>query len=197
MFALSAAIPVAAKVDLNKYHDEIVDFSIDDNLQTPQIPGKLIAQAQNEMLKLKNRFDTSGLTTDLTERDGLVLMVTIPCSELFIPNDTTLASFAEAKLKHLEPPMRTPDRYKVLIVVHSDDTGSDVYLNNLTRARADAIRQWFADDGLDVEGIVPYGLGYDEPLNTEPSRKARAANRRVEFYFVPGPIMIESLKIKK
>lgn len=195
--ALFAAMPVAAKVDLNKYHEEIVDFSIDDNLQTPQVPSKLLAQAQNEMLKLKNRFDTSGLTTDLTERDGLVLMVTVPCSDLFIPNDTMLASFADTKLKHFVAPMRTPDRYKMLIIVHSDDTGSDDYLNNLTRARADAVRQWFADEGLEVEGIVPYGLGYDEPLNTESSRKARAANRRVEFYFVPGPIMIEALRIKK
>lgn len=192
-----AAMPAAAKVDLDKYHEEIVDFSIDDNLQTPQVPGKLVAQAQNEMLKLKNRFDTSGFATDLTERDGLVLMVTVPCSELFIPNDTTLASFAGTKLKNLVPPLRTPDRYKMLIIVHSDDTGSDEYLNNLTRARADAIRQWFADEGLDVDGIVPYGLGYDEPLNTESSRKARAANRRVEFYFVPGPIMLEALRVKK
>lgn len=192
-----AALPLSAKVDIDKYHDEIVDLSVDDNLQSPQIPNKLMAQAQNEMLKLKKRFDGAGLTTDLSEREGLVLMVTIPCSELFLPNDTVIASFADSKLKHLLYPMRTPDKFKVLIVAHSDDTGSDEYLNNLTRARADAIRQWISDQNIEVDGIVPYGLGYDEPLNTESSRKARAANRRVEFYFVPGPIMVESLKIKK
>lgn len=192
-----AAQPLSAKVDIDKYHEEIVDLSVDDNLQSPQIPNKLMAQAQNEMLKLKKRFDSAGLTTDLSEREGLVLMVTIPCLELFLPNDTVTASFADSKLKHLIQPMRTPDKYKVLIVAHSDDTGSDEYLNNLTRARADAIRQWIADQNIEVEGIVPYGLGYDEPLNTESSRKARAANRRIEFYFLPGPILVESLKVKK
>lgn len=188
---------VQAKVDLLKYHNEITELSVDDNLQSPEVPSKLMAAAQHEMDILKNRLAHAGLHTDLSEREGLVLLVTIPCSELFLPNDTLLATFASSKLKHLVPPLRNPDRFKTLIVSHSDDTGSESYLNNLTRARADAVRQWIADQGVPVDGIVPYGLGYDEPINEENSLKGRAANRRIEIYFLPGPLMLESLKSKK
>lgn len=195
---IAAATQTAtAKVDLDKYHEEIINLSVDENLQSPEVPGKYIAQAQAEMSKLKERFAHMGFKTDLSEREGLVLMVTIPVSELFLPNDTLLASFAPPKLKNLLHPLRSPDMFKTLIVVHSDDTGSEDYLNNLTRSRADAIRQWIADEQIPVDGIVPYGLGFDEPVSEESSRKGRAANRRVELYFLPGPLMVESLKSKR
>ncbi|MBD5327883.1 MAG: OmpA family protein [Muribaculaceae bacterium] len=193
----AASLSATAKVDLAKYHDEIVNLSVDENLQFPEVPTKYVAQAQAEMSKLRERFAHMGFQTDLSEREGLVLMVTIPVSDLFLPNDTLLASFANPKLKNLMHPLRSPDMFKTLIVVHSDDTGSEEYLYTLTRARADAIRQWIADEQLPVDGIVPYGLGFDEPVSNESSRKGRAANRRVEIYFLPGPLMVESLKSSK
>lgn len=183
-----------AKVDLDRYHREITELSVDDNLNSPAVPNKYMIGAQSAMSALSTRLSRSGFNTDLSERDGLVLMVTVPLSQLFNSNDTILSHVAPGKLKSLVQPLRTPDKYKLLIVVHSDDTGSEEYLNNLTRARADAIRQWIADLGIPVDGVVPYGLGYDEPLNVEVSRKGRAANRRVEFYYLPGPIMLEELK---
>ncbi len=197
LFATACVQPVAAKVDLEKYHDEIFNQSVDDNLQWPDVPGKLMAQAQSTMSALKARMEHAGLKTDLTEREGLVLMVTIPASNLFLPNDTILASFAQAQLKHLLHPLRTPDRFKLLVVAHSDDTGTDDYLYGLTQARAEAIRQWIADQQIPVDAVVPYGLGYDEPISHESSRQGRAMNRRIEFYFVPGPLLIEELKSKR
>lgn len=189
-------VPSAAwpKSDLDKYHSEITELSIDENLQSPQIPSKHVIRAQAAMSALGTRFSRQGLNTDLSERDGLVLMVTVPAAALFNANDTMLSNAAPLQLKHLAHPLRVPDKYKLLIAVHSDDTGSEDYLANLTRARADAIRQWIADQGIPVDGVVPYGVGYDEPVSVDVSRKGRAANRRVEFYFVPGPVMLDELK---
>lgn len=196
MMSAALVLPCAAwgRGNLDKYHQEITELSVDDNLQSPAVPGKLMTGAQSAMSALGTRFSRAGLNTDLSERDGLVLMVTVPAAELFSANDTLLSDAGRAKLKPIVQPLRVPDKYKLLIVVHSDDTGTDEYLNNLTRARADAIRLWIDEQGIPVDGVVPYGLGFDEPVNVEVSRKGRAANRRVEFYFVPGPIMIEELK---
>lgn len=191
---LAVSLQAEAKTDLNKYHQEITELSIDDNLQKPDMPAKLIIKAREAMATLSNRIERAGMKTDLTEREGMVLMVTIPVAELFNSNDTLLSRVAPNRLKVLANPLRTPDKYKLLVVVHSDDTGTEEYLNNLTRARADAIRRWIADQGIPVEGVVPYGMGYDEPVSSEQSRKGREANRRVEFYYVPGPIMIDELK---
>ncbi len=191
------SLMASAKTDLTKYHREITELSVDENLQSPEVPSKLMSRAQADMATLSRRLEHSGFKTDVSEREGLVVMVTVPVAELFNSNDTLLSNIADKKLKVLVAPLRTPDKYKLLVVVHSDDTGSEAYLSNLTRARADAIRRRIADLGVPVDGVVPYGLSYDEPVSSEVSRKGRAANRRVEFYYVPGPIMIEGLKVRK
>ncbi len=197
---LLVSIPSVASpkgFDLTTYHAEITELSIDDNLLSPEIPKKYVEPAREAMKSIGARMRNAGLTTDLSERNGLVLMVTVAAADMFEANSTDLSSKADKVLKLLLQYMRTPDKYKVLIAVHSDDTGSEEYLNDMTSQRADAILQWFAGQGLPTDGIITYGLGYDEPLTTKPGRKERAKNRRVEFYFVPGPVMIEQLKARR
>lgn len=197
--ALLAALLVlpsvgAAKDNLDKYHEEIIELSIDDNLAGPELPRRIVNLAKGSMAQLANNMSKAGFHTDLSEREGLVLMVTVPASELFAPNDSLLLSSASKTLMEIARPLRTPDKYKMLVAVHSDDTGAEEYLNMLTRLRADAIVEWIAGQGIPTAAVIPYGVGFDEPLGTEASREARAANRRVEFYYVPGPVMIEQLK---
>lgn len=183
--------------NLQAYHEEINELTIDDNLQSPEVPKKLYDATRHEMKLIEQQMKNAGLATDMTERDGLVLMVTIPASDLFAPNDTMLSPRADTVLDKIIGPLRTPDRVKLLIAVHSDNTGSEAYLTALTQTRAEAIEHWIKRKGIPTEGIVPYGIGYEEPLSTEVSRAARASNRRVEFYFVPGPVMLQQLKAGK
>lgn len=191
---LTLPIGVQAKDELQKYHEEITELSVDDNLLTPEIPGRLMNLAKASMTQLANAMAKQGLRTDLSEREGLVLMITMPVSELFAPNDTLVKPSASKAMAPILQQLRTPDKYKLLVTVHSDDTGTEEYLNSLTRRRSDAIVEWIAAQGVPTAAVIPYGLGYDEPLNTEASRSGRARNRRVEFYFVPGPVMIQQLK---
>lgn len=179
---------------IDKYHEDILEMTLDENLESPEVPKKYFDAAHESMKALATKLRNAGFKTDLSERGGLVLMITIPVSELFMANDTDLSSVAEKQLKPLVQYMRTPDQYKLLIAVHSDDTGSEEYLNSLTRSRADAICQWIGAKGIPTASIVTYGMGFDEPKTMDQSRQARAENRRVEFYFVPGPVMIEQLK---
>lgn len=190
------ALPVEsrAKSSIEKYHDEIADMSVDANLVSPDVPKKYVEQVKERMADLCARMKKSGFDADTNERGGLVVAVTVPVAELFLPNDTLVAPHGVKPLMTLSRHLKVPDYYKVLITVHSDDTGTEEYLNQLTRSRADNIVRWFEDQGIKTEGIVPYGMGFDEPVSVEPSRTARAQNRRIEIYFVPGPQMIENVK---
>lgn len=182
---------------LDKYHDEIIELSIDENINSPEIPKKHLDATLAAMKVLAEQMERDGLATDLSERNGLALMVTISAAELFAPNDTTLRPDADRILTKFKKHLLVPDKYKLLIAVHSDDTGNEDYLNHLTQVRAETILTWFSSNSIPTQGIVPYGMGYDEPLNTDTTREGRALNRRVEFYFVPGPILIEHLKTKR
>lgn len=185
---------VSAKTAMEKYHEEIAELSVDANLASPDVPKKHVEEVKTRMADLLARLKKSGFEADADERDGLVVAVTIPVSELFLPNDTLIAPHGVKPLMTLSRHLRVPDYYKVLVTVHSDDTGTEEYLNQLTRARADNIVSWFEKQGYQTDGVIPYGMGFDEPVSVEPSRAARALNRRVEIYFVPGPQMITNVK---
>ncbi len=182
------------KTSIEKYHEDIAEMSVDANIASPDVPKKCIEPVTDKMADLCARLKKSGFDADAKERNGLVVTVTIPAVDLFAPNDTLVAPRAVKPLMAIARHLKVPDYYKVLVTVHSDDTGTEEYLNQLTRSRADAIVQWFGNHEVSVDGIVPYGMGFDEPLSVEPSRAARALNRRVEIYFIPGPQMIENVK---
>ena len=190
------ALPLisGAKTSIEKYHEDIAEMSVDANISSPDVPKKYVDAVAARMADLCARLKKSGFDADAKERGGLVVTLTIPAIDLFAPNDTLVAPRAVKPLMAISRHLKVPDYYKVLVTVHSDDTGTEEYLNQLTRSRADAIVDWLGNHEVDTDGIVPYGMGFDEPMSVEPSRSARALNRRVEIYFIPGPQMIENVK---
>lgn len=183
-----------SKSSIDKYHEEISEMSVDANIASPDVQKKFVQPVRERMADLCARLKKSGFDADANERGGLVVTVSIPAIDLFAPNDTVVAPRGVKPLMALSRHLKVPDYYKVLVTVHSDDTGTEEYLNQLTRSRADAIISWLESQGIKTDGIVPYGMGFDEPLSVDPSRAARALNRRVEIYFIPGPQMIENIK---
>lgn len=193
---IAAALPASAKGTLDKYHETILELSVDENLAQPEVPKKQIPAIRERQSSMAKYLKGKGLTVEMA-RDGLAVVVTLPAEELFAANDTVVTAGAAKNLDLLSHYLKTPDLYKVLVVAHSDDTGTEEYLNSLTEARAEAIVQWMADRKFDTTAVIPYGFGADEPLEDNGTRQGRAANRRVEFYFVPGPVMIDRAKTGK
>ena len=190
---LLAAPPLWSKTDMNRYHDEIAELSVDDNVQSPEVPKKAMTKVKEKQTALTAALTKKGLKVERMRND-LVRIVTVPVAELFAPNDTVLSLNASQTLDIMVPHLKVADMYKVLVLVHSDDTGSEEYLNHLTESRSQAIVDYFGKKRIATEGIIPYGYGTDEPLASNDTQKNRALNRRVDFYFIPGPEMIERAK---
>lgn len=194
IIALLAALLLTASLrakNIDKYHEEIQQMSLADNLASPAIPRRQLSAIQQHMHALAQRLQRSGLTVDITERDGAVVCVTIPMAQLFMANDTVLTTGGCTLLSALPPQLHTPDAYKIIVAAHSDDTGSEEYLNAFTAMRAEAVAVYLASHGVSAPSIVPYGLGFDEPISVAPSRRGRAQNRRLEIYLVPGPTLLK------
>jgi outer membrane protein OmpA-like peptidoglycan-associated protein len=126
-------------------------------------------------------------------RDNEVIVVTIPAGQLFGPNDTILSNLGKTSLKPMLQYLQNPGFYKMLLVMHSDNTGSDAYTLELTRSRVNAVFDWFEDNGT-VEFVVPYALGDTDPLVDNNSMVNRKRNRRLEIYLVPDNVMINQAK---
>ncbi|MDE6681988.1 MAG: hypothetical protein K2J87_01010 [Muribaculaceae bacterium] len=58
-------------------------------------------------------------------RNKEVLLVTIPASKLFYPNSTELRPDASNFLNPIKRYLKEPDMYRVLLVMHTDNTGSE------------------------------------------------------------------------
>lgn len=127
-------------------------------------------------------------------RNKEVLLISVPASRLFAPNSTTLTSGASEYLNPIRRYLRDPDMYRVLLVMHTDNTGSESYRDNLTVERAEAVFNWFEDKGEDTRFLFDYAMSDDMPLKPNNSVDNRADNRRLEIYLVPGKKMLEQAK---
>lgn len=69
----------------------------------------------------------------------------------------------------------------VVVVGHTDDSGDARYNLELSRRRAEAVRDYMISQGIAAERLGVEGRGETQPLNDNSSDALRALNRRVEF----------------
>lgn len=156
------------------------------------------AEAKGELLKAYNRKN-KGFEECNVElyRNKEVILITIPAKYLFDPNEKDLKSNVEPYLKPIKRYLKNPDTYRVLLVMHTDNTGNPRYRDELTEDRVEAVFEWFEGQGCDTSYMFPYAMGDDMPLpgNEENDSQAkRDENRRLEIYLVPGTKMLEQAK---
>lgn len=80
---------------------------------------------------------------------------------------------ASAMLKLKEP--------KVDIIGHTDNQGMRSANQNLSQARAEAVKAYLSSHGLKSELLRASGQGPDRPIASNDSAEGRARNRRIEF----------------
>jgi len=175
------------------HEEDIYELSLDENLATPEIKNdKQADKIQDFQYDMAVAFKKSNYDVEVM-RDDEVIVITIPASQLFDPNDTVVNKLGEAQLKPFLRMLKNPGFYKMLLVMHSDNTGSAEYTLNLTRQRVNAIFDWFDENGS-VDYVVPYALGETDPIVDNNSIENRKTNRRLEIYLVPEKVMLQQAK---
>lgn len=181
--------PLSARDD----SDDIYEMSLDENLLTPEIKNdKHADKIQDFQYEMAVAFKQSNYDVEIM-RDNEVIVITIPASQLFEPNDTVLSKLGEKQLEPFLRMVKNPGFYKLLLVMHSDNTGSPEYTLNLTRQRVNTIFDWFDENGS-VDYVVPYALGDTDPIVDNNSVENRKRNRRLELFLVPEKTMIQQAK---
>ncbi len=67
---------------------------------------------------------------------------------------------------------------------HTDADGSRQHNIELSQRRAEAVRKYLVDHGIDTTRLAPQGFGPDQPIDTNATKAGKAKNRRIEFRLI-------------
>ena len=99
----------------------------------------------------------------------------------FATNSADIRPESETVLGHA---LNTFNAYPDMIVEisgYTDNTGSYAYNMQLSQRRADSVRNWLIQKGVNENRINSKGYGPDNPIAPNNTREGRAKNRRIEF----------------
>ena len=100
----------------------------------------------------------------------------------FNTNEARLLPETTHRLDKLAPKLsKLPAGQTVVLVGHTDATGPEAYNDELSKARADAVRDYLLSKGASKDLIVTIGKGEDQPVASNTSETGRAGNRRVDI----------------
>ncbi len=185
------AISSAGHSDPWENYDEalFMDMDLDSNIETPAVAADEKVFVRNYMRSFASELAKKDYIVDL-DRDDEVVIVTVPTDRIFLPNDTLLSPRYGKYLNPLLGYMKDPGLFKIVYCVHTDNTGSDTYNQELSQNRVNTIYDWMLDNVDEDLVIIPFAMGDTDPVDVNTTRAGRAANRRLEIYFIPGPNLI-------
>ena len=98
-------------------------------------------------------------------------------------NSAEILPESYATIERLYQFLKQNGRMKVTIEGHTDNIGTEKYNLELSKRRADAIRQALIEKGIKEDRIIARGMGRNNPIATNDTEEGRAQNRRVELVY--------------
>ena len=133
--------------------------------------------------------DKDGVTDNLDQCPNTPLGATVDARGCWTYAAKVLFDTNSAKVKSEAYPMlieavlimkKNPD-LKVEVDGHADSTGTPAYNMTLSEKRAEAVKKYFVDQGIDPDRLTTKGFGITKPAASNDTREGRAKNRRVEL----------------
>lgn len=110
--------------------------------------------------------------------------VTYAADAFFDVDKAVLKPEAKAKLDDLVSKTKGVNLEVIIAVGHTDSDGSDAYNQKLSVKRADAVKAYLTEKGIEKNRVYTEGKGEKQPVADNKTREGKAKNRRVEIEVV-------------
>lgn len=127
-------------------------------------------------------------------REGEGIIVKFDSGILFDVNKSDLKAAAMTNIQNLAKSLKDNPETNVLIIGHTDNTGSDDYNARLSERRAEAVKTFAMNQGVAGSRLNTQGKGENEPIADNSTEDGRSKNRRVEIVIVANEQLKEEAK---
>ena len=141
---------------------------------------KATQQAEYEKQELRARL-LQQLNSILATRDSARGLVANMSDVLFRSGSVELLPAARERLAKVSGIVLAYPTLHVAIEGHTDSIGADDYNQQLSEHRAQAVRDYFVQQGINSAAVEARGYGKTEPIATNDTAEGRQQNRRVEL----------------
>lgn len=117
---------------------------------------------------------------------GSELRVTMPQDLLFATDSAQLRGDLVADLRVVARSLNDYPNSTVLVVGHTDSTGSPAYNQTLSERRAQSVANVLSSQGVSSARLRSFGQGEAQPVASNATPSGRALNRRVEIIIRPN-----------
>ncbi len=100
---------------------------------------------------------------------------------LFDTGSSTLKPGAREKLAKISGIVLAHPGLTLQIEGHTDSVGSDEFNQQLSERRADSVRDFLAEQGVQPSAMTAKGFGKTQPVASNDNGEGRQRNRRVEL----------------
>lgn len=133
-------------------------------------------------LKAALEAATQGLGVTLEQTADNQLHVVLPSDRSFDVGRALIKRDMAGVLDKVAEGLRSATRASILIVGHTDSTGSEPLNERLSQSRANNARSYLVSRGLRADMVRTEGRGSSEPVAENDSAAGRAQNRRIELF---------------
>lgn len=153
-----------------------------------------LAQEETERIRKQREVEMARLQKALgqiaeTRRTALGLVMNLGSDSIQFDFDKAALRPANRELlSRIAGVLLTSNGYRVQVFGHTDDVGSEQYNLELSGKRAQAVRDYLIEAGIDPEILTAKGFGKSSPLVPGTDPQARTKNRRVEIGIIDSLI---------
>ena len=162
----------------------VIGAVIDDNTARGAIIGAVVGGTAGAVIGREMDQQAAELENSIpnaeVERIGEGILVTFDSGVLFAFDSAELQATARQNLNELSASLEEYPNTDVLVVGHTDATGSDSYNQDLSERRAASARSYLVAEGVPSARVTAEGRGETEPVASNDEETGRSLNRRVE-----------------
>lgn len=179
----------AAEVDRQRLSQEREQMLREARIQEADQARREAEQAQQEAERARAKYEEStrqiavlqeklgSLKAKATSRGTILTLGSV----LFAPGKATLKPEALQNLYSLVTFMREDPERTAIIEGYTDNVGADERNLDLSQRRAEAVREFLIDNGVNEGRVTARGYGEASPVASNDTEAGRQQNRRVEI----------------